>query len=307
MSENHQNKFLLCCSATSFLEYNESLIYEFADKSIILEDGINEIYLNRENMRVSQHKKKIRDVDYSNHIVMSIILSVCVMFAFTRNRNHVTENQYLLKGRCYSSVNDISETNMDFIEIYVDGNVSVERFDSLMFVANHATCHIDSFVFHPRRYRTYMMEYYCRENSIDLPVAKYYYDSYFAPPTEDELNDWKRDFFLTYNQDMSRLTLVSDLYLLNGQKISSVCLRDSMKRQQDRPLLIDLTNNNKISDLVSVYTLLMEAYDAKCLADLFRKKKILLLMPFDKKILQSISADVAGKSRTNDLRSIIFR
>ena len=151
------------------------------------------------------------------------------------------------------------------------------------------------------------MEYYCRENSIDLPVAKYYYDSYFAPPTEDDLNDWKRDFFLTYNQDMSRLTLVSDQYLLNGQKISSVCLRDSMKRQQDRPLLIDLTNNNKISDLVSVYTLLMEAYDAKCLADLFRKKKILLLMPFDKKILQSISADVAGKSRTNDLRSIIFQ
>ena len=94
-----------------------------------------------------------------------------------------------------------------------------------------------------------------------------------------------------------RLSVISDQLMLDGQNINAECLMDSLKKRSDRPLVVDMTNNNKISDLVAVYTFLMEAHDADTLGDLFQKKKICLLMPFYKRILQSIIADDAANAK----------
>lgn len=246
-------------------------------------------------MRISYRGWKIYN-NYLNHIALLIILITCIISAFVENKNYVDANQYIIKGRTYPSVDNLYGMDMNYMDIYVDGNTPIERIDSLMFVSNHVTYHIDSFEMHPRRFRSYIMEYYCREKGINLPDIGEY-ETHRAIPTEKELTEWKRSFCEIYNNDVMRLSMKSNRLMLNGQNISAECLMDSLKKRSDRPLVVDMTNNNKISDLVAVYTFLMEAHDADTLSDLFKKKKILLLLPFNKSILQSIIADDAANAK----------
>lgn len=246
-------------------------------------------------MRTSQRKRKIIQYNYGNHIVLLIILITCVISVFIKNRNYVDSNHYLIKGVSYNSVNDLYEANMNYIDIFVDGKTPIERIDSLMFVSNHVAYHIDSFEIHPRWFRSYMVDYYCKEKKIILPNIEYY-GSCVIPPTREKINDWKQSFLEMYNNDeIIRLSLISNQLLFNDQNIGPKSLKDSLIKEKDNPLLIDMTNNNNVSDLVYVYVFLMDLYGVDNLTDLFMRKKILLLMPFYKKILQSIESDDASQ------------
>ena len=192
-----------------------------------------------------------------------------------------------MEGRKYCSVNDLPDdlfVNYP-IHVVVKENTPIERLDSLLYMSWQLIVHVDSFIFLLSGAHREFMDYYCSGNGITLPSV----DETEYVPDEKELIEWESSFVEMYKKEYCWVSVVSDQLFLNGEKIEAEFLKDTIRTQVDKLVIVDMTQNNKTSDLVAIYRILMDAVGVNSLKELFGKKQVRLFMPFDKIILQSIT------------------